>query len=242
MLQKLKVAAFAALMTVMAAPAIAQPQMEGRPPPIEGTLLSVSAEGSSEAAPDMGTISLGVTTDGSTAQAALTANSQRMNALMQALRRAGVAERDIQTSNVSVNPQYAYEEGRPPRVTGYQASNTVTAKVRNLPNLGRVIDAAVTAGGNTVNGISFSHQDPEAQLDAARRDAVTAARHRAELYAQAFGLRVHRVIAISEGGGYSPPIPIMVTASRMAEAAPPPPIAPGEIETRVSISVTYELR
>lgn len=242
MLQNLKVAAFAALMTALAAPALAQPVMDGRPMAIEGTLLSVSAEGTSEAAPDMGTISLGVTTDGATAQAALTANSQRMNALMQSLRRAGLADRDIQTSNVSVNPQYAYEEGRPPRVTGYQASNQVTARVRNLSNLGRVIDAAVSAGGNTVNGISFSHQDPDAQLDAARRDAVAAARRRADLYAQAFGMRVHRVISISEGGGYSPPMPIMVTASRMAEAAPPPPIAPGEIETRVSINVMYELR
>lgn len=241
MLQHLKFAAFAALVSAMAAPALAQP-MEGRQPPIEGTLLSVSAEGTSEAAPDMGTISLGVTTDGATAQAALAANSQSMNGLMQALRRAGVADRDIQTSNVSVNPQYAYEEGRAPRLTGYQASNQVSARVRNLANLGRVIDASVSAGGNTVNGVTFSHQDPDAQLDAARRDAAATARRRADLYAQAFGMRVHRVIAISEGGGYTPPMPIMLTASRMAEAAPPPPIAPGEIETRVTLSVTYELR
>lgn len=239
-MQMLKFAAVAAFLAAFTAPAIAQtgPQM----PAIEGTVLSVSAEGLSEAAPDMGTVSLGVMTEGATAQAALSANSQRMNNLMQALRRAGVAERDVQTSNVSVNPQYAYEEGRAPRLTGYQANNQVSARVRNLSNLGRVIDAAVSAGGNTVNGVSFSHQNPDAQLDAARRDAAAAARRRADLYAQAFGMRVHRVIAISEGGGYSPPMPIMVTASRLAEAAPPPPIAPGEIETRVTLSVTYELR
>lgn len=240
-MQKLKFAAVAAFMAAFAGPALAQtggPQM----PPIEGTLLSVSAEGLSESAPDMGTISLGVIAEGATAQAALAANSQRMNALMQALRRAGLADRDIQTSNVSVNPQYTYEEGHAPRLTGYQANNQVSARVRDLANLGRVIDSAVAAGGNTVNGISFSHQDPDVQLDAARRDAATAARRRADLYAQAFGMRVHRVVAISEGGGYSPPIPLMLTASRMSEAAPPPPIAPGEIETRVSLNVTYELR
>jgi uncharacterized protein YggE len=189
----------------------------------------------------MATINLGVVSEGATAQAALAENSRRMTALTQALRRAGVAERDIQTANVSVNPQYQYRDNEQPRVTGYQASNTVVAQVRNVDNVGRVIDAAVTAGGNTVNGVSFGRQNPDAQLDAARRDAIAEARRRAELYAQGFNLRIHRVVAISEGGGYAPPIPVMMR-SMAAEAAPPPPIAPGEIETRVSVNVTYELR
>lgn len=239
-MHKMKAAAAAlALAAAASAPGVAAAQRFE--PTIEGTLLSIAAEGTSEAAPDMATISLGVTTEAATAQAALSANAQRMNALMQTLRRAGVAERDVQTSNVSVSPQYAYVEGQAPRVTGYQANNQVSARVRNLSNLGRVIDAAVSAGGNTVHGVSFSHQNPDAQLDAARRDAAAEARRRADLYAAAFGLRVHRVISISEGGGYTPPMPVMMERMAAMDAAPTP-IAPGEIETRANVSVTYELR
>jgi uncharacterized protein YggE len=237
----IKAAAAFAVMATFAAPqpAVAQErpaQMLG----VEGTLLSVSAEGASEARPDLATLSLGVTTEAQTAQAALADNARRMSALTAALRRAGVAERDIQTSNVSVFPQQQYRENQPPLITGYQANNTVTAKIRNIDNTGRVIDAAVAAGGNTVHGVSFSHADPDAQLDVARRAAVAEARRRAELYADALGMRVHRIVAVQEGGGYAPPMPITVTASRMAEAATP--ISPGEIETRASVNVTFELR
>jgi uncharacterized protein YggE len=244
-MQLMKAAAVATLLAASAAPLASAPTVTAQPgmQMIEGTLLTISAEGKTESAPDMATVNLGVTTEGQTAAAALAANAQHMSALTQALRRAGVAERDIQTANVSVNPQYAYGENTPPRLTGYQASNTVNARVRNVANVGRVIDAAVGAGGNTVNGVSFSHQDPDAQLDAARRDASTEARRRADLYAQSFGLRVHRIIAISESGGYAPPMPypVMMQARMSADAAPTP-IAPGEVETRVNLSVTYELR
>ncbi|MGE0742585.1 MAG: SIMPL domain-containing protein [Hyphomonadaceae bacterium] len=234
-------AAFAVIATMgMPMTAVAQDTPAQHAHGVEGTLLSVSAEGMSEARPDLATINLGVTTEGDTAQAALAANAQRMNALTQALRRAGVAERDIQTSNVSVYPQQVYGEGQAPRITGYQANNSVTAKVRNIDNTGRVIDAAVSAGGNTVNGVSFSHADPDAQLDVARRNAIAEARRRAELYADALGLRVHRIVAVSEGGGYAPPIPVMV--ERMAAQDAATPISPGQIETRVTVSVTFELR
>jgi uncharacterized protein YggE len=235
-------AAAASLLVAAAAaapPATAQPRPEQTT--VQGAMLTINASGTSEAAPDMATISLGVITDGPTAAAALAENSRRMNALMQALRRAGLAERDIQTAYVSVNPQYQYRDNLPPIVTGYQASNTVTAKVRNVDNVGRAIDAAVGAGGNTVNGISFSHQDPDAQLDIARRDAVAEARRRADLYAEALGMRVARVIAISEGGGYAPPIPMPVEARMVADGGATP-VAPGQIETRVDVNITFELR
>jgi len=239
----IKAAAAFAIMATVAVPnaAVAQTAPAEQS---QGTMLSVSADGSSEARPDLATLSLGVTTEGQTAQAALQENSRRMAALTQALRRAGVAERDIQTSNVSVYPQQQYREGQEPLITGYQANNTVTAKVRNINNTGRVIDAAVAAGGNTINGVTFSHADPEAQLDIARRDAIGEARRRADLYANALGMRVHRVVAVSEGGGYSPPIPYPMAArmDAVSPASPPPPIAPGEIETRVSVGVTFELR
>jgi uncharacterized protein len=238
----IKAAAAFAIMASVAVPngALAQTGTE-HAQAAQGTLLSVSADGSSEARPDLATLNLGVTTEGQTAQAALQENSRRMTALTQALRRAGVAERDIQTSNVSVYPQQQYREGQEPLITGYQANNTVTAKVRNIDNTGRVIDAAVGAGGNNVNGVSFSYQDPDAQLNAARRDAISNARERAELYADALGLRVHRVVAVSEGGGFRPPI-VPMAMERMAAADASTPIAPGEIETQVQVSVTFELR
>lgn len=238
-MQLIKAAAVFAVIAAAAAPptAIAQTSEQAA---AQGTLLSISAEGSSEARPDLATINLGVTTEGRTAQAALQENARRMTALTQALRRAGIAERDIQTANISVYPQQQYREGQEPLITGYQANNTLTARVRNIDNTGRVIDAAVAAGGNTVNGVSFSHADPEAQLDIARRDAIAEARRRAQLYADALGMRVHRIVAVSEGGGYAPPIPMPL--ARMEADAASTPVAPGEIETRISVNVTFELR
>ena len=117
----------------------------------------------------------------------------------------------------------------------------MTAKVRTIANTGRVIDAAVAAGGNTVNGVFFSYQDDEAQLDAARRDAIAEARRRADLYANALNMHVVRVVAVSEGGGYAPPIPMPMMERAMA-AQDSTPISPGQIETHVSVNMTFELR
>lgn len=235
-------AAFAVMATVAAPMASAQ-EAQVAVPAVQGTLLSVSAEGLSEGRPDMAIINLGVTTEGQTAAAALAENARRMTALNAALRRAGVAERDIQTSNVSVYPQQQYVEGQQPRITGYQANNSVTAKVRRIDTTGRVVDAAVAAGGNTVNGVSFTYQDVDAQMDAARRDAIAKARARAELYANALGMRVARIVAVNEGGGYSPPYPVPMMAERMAAGdAASTPISPGQVETRVNVNVTFELR
>jgi uncharacterized protein YggE len=244
-MQLIRAAAAAAMLAATAAPTVAAAQdAQVAVPPVQGTLLTVSAEGKVEGRPDMATINLGVTTEAQTAAAALAENARRMTALTAALRRAGVAERDIQTSNVSVNPQQQYRENEPPLTTGYQANNTVTAKVRNIDNTGRVIDASVGAGGNTVNGVYFSYQDPDAQMDLARRAAIENARHRAELYASALGQRVVRVVAVSESGGSQPPWPMPMMARMEAQdAAPPPtPVSPGQIETSINVNVTFELR
>jgi uncharacterized protein YggE len=239
-------AAALAAASMSAAPAVAQQTAPGAPARphmmmLEGALLSVSAEGEVEAAPDLANINLGVVTEGQTAQAAMQANAQRMNSLAQTLRRAGVAERDVQTANISVNPQYVYGEGVPPRITGYQASNNVIVRVRQLPNLGRIMDAAVAAGGNTVNGVSFAFAEPEPKLDQARTQAVQRARQRAELYARAAGMQVSRIISISEGGAMPPPMPMLAMARMAAEAAPTP-VAPGEVRMTVNVNVVFELR
>lgn len=210
-----------------------------------GTVLNVTASGVSLAPPDMATVSLGVTTQGRTAAEAVSENAQRMTALLRSLRGSGLAERDIQTSYVRVNPRYQYREGYEPLIVGYDANNAVRAQVRDLERTGRVVDAAVAAGGNTIQGIGFSHQEPEVQLDIARREAISMARQRAELYAEASGLRVRRMISISEAGASAPSFneEIVVTASRrVASYEAPTPVAPGELETRANVSVSFELR
>jgi uncharacterized protein len=239
------VLAAACLVAPLTVPAEAQSHRQ-EAPVIEGTILTLSAEGSVTAAPDMAVVNLGVMTEGATAEAAMRANSQRMTALVQVLRRAGIAERDIQTSGLSVSPQYVYHNNEAPRISGYHANNQVTVRVRDLDSLGRVLDQAIAAGGNTLNGVSFGLQDPDTAMNGARQDAVREALARAQLYASAAGLRVHRIISISEGGGYAPPpyypMPMAARMEGADMAAPPPPVAPGELETRVNLSFVIELR
>lgn len=229
----LSAAALAAQAQPAAAPAIAA----------QATTLNLSAYGEVRTAPDMATINLGVTTTGATAQEASSANAQRMNQVIAALRKAGVAERDIQTSGLNLNAQYAYEQNQPPRLTGYQASNQVTIRVMDLARLGQAIDAAVSSGANQMNGIGFALRDPAAAENEARRRAVRALQSKADLYAQATGLRLGRLVNLSEGGGYAPPPPMPMPVARMAafEKADSTPVSPGEIEVRIDITGVYEL-
>lgn len=211
------------------------------------TRLTVNAEGTSTRTPDMATFSAGVTTQGDTASAALSANSRQMNSAMAALKRAGIAARDIQTSNLSLNPVYSEPARKPDgsydasqrKIVGYEASNTVTVRARKLDAMGQVIDALVAAGANQINGPNFMLSEPQAAQDEARIDAMKSARAQAELYAKAAGLRIVRVISISENGGGSPSPVMFVRKASMMEAAPP--VAAGELETQANVSVQYEL-
>ncbi len=242
-------AAAIALASAFATPALAQVTTPVSTIAPGHTVLTVSAEGSSTAEPDMALFSAGVTTQGDTASAALAENSRRMTQVIAALKRAGIAERDIQTSNLNLSPVYAPPKRLPDgsvedqgqRIIGYQVSNTVSVKQRKLADYGKVIDALVSAGANQVNGPNFMLSQPEAGLNVARTAAVKSARERAQLYAQAAGLRVVGILSINESGGYAPQ-PVMY---RMAmEAAPPPPPSPvmgGELETKVNVTVQFEL-
>ena len=216
----------------------AQPTAEAH---IRATTLSLSAQGEVKAEPDMATITLGVTAEATTAQAAMSANAARMTQVMAALKSAGIAARDIQTSNLSLNARYAYAPNQPPRQTGYQAANDLAVTVRDLTRLGAAVDATVSAGANQVNGISFGLSDSLAAENAARLEAVKALQAKAELYARATGYRIQRIVSLSEGGGYvpGPSMPVMAMASRSAAAATP--TAPGELRVRIEISGLYEL-
>ncbi|HMP62256.1 MAG TPA: SIMPL domain-containing protein [Phenylobacterium sp.] len=207
------------------------------------TTLNLSAMGEVDVAPDMAIISLGVQTEAATAQEAMQANARQMTQVMAALRRAGIAERDIQTSNLNLSAQYDYQQNEPPRLRGYQASNQVTIKVRDLSRLGAAVDATVSAGANQVNGISFGLNDPAAARNAARQAAVADLRAKAELYAQATGYRVGRLVSLSEGASYSPPMPPMpmMAMARAESFKDSTPVSAGEMTVRVDINALYEL-
>ena len=240
----------ATALSLAAVPASAHDVSSG---PILGagsTLLSVSAEGRTTRTPDLATFNAGVTSQGKTAAEALAANSADMNRVIAALKRAGIADRDVQTSNLNLNPIYQPQRPLPdgtyqpvePKIIGYQVSNTVNVRQRDIASFGKVIDTLVSAGANQVNGPSFEMDKPDEALDEARMEAMKMARARAELYARAAGLKVVRILTISESGGYYPPQPrVMYAKAAMDSAAAPTPVAPGEVSLNANVSVTFEL-
>ena len=226
-----------AAFAMTAAPATALAQAA---PASDGTLLSVSSRAEARKAPDIATFSAGVVTQAADGNAALRQNAEQMNRVLAAIKAAGVADKDVQTSGISLNPQYRYEENQPPRITGYQASNTVNVKLREVAKMGKVLDALVASGANQVNGPSFGIDDPEPLYDRARLDALKAARARAETYAGALGVRVRRIVSISEGGA-SMPSPMPRMAMMKAEAYDSTPVAAGESSVSVNLDVVFEL-
>ena len=238
----------ATVLLATAAPAAqAQPAPDGGGSPMvsggmfRASTLSLSAYGEVKAAPDMAGITLGVLTLAPTASAAMSQNAVQMDRIIASLKSAGVAAKDIQTSGLNLNAQYAYEQDKPPRLTGYQAANQVTITVYDLARLGRTLDAVVAAGANQINGISFGLKDPQAAEDAARLKAVQALQSKAQLYAGATSLRLVRLINLSEGSSVSqPPRPMAMYSVRKAETAPTP-VEAGELDVRVDISGLYEL-
>jgi len=252
----------AVLIAAPAAAQVAQPAVVVAP---GDTLLTVNAQGRAFHAPDVALFNAGVATQGKTAAAALGENSRAMTEVIAALKRAGIAERDIQTSNLSINPLYsdpnrdamlaARTTGQPyvppaqpsvPQIIGYQVTNNVSVRQRDLKNFGKVIDTLAAAGANQINGPMFQMDNAEPALNEARLDAVRAARERAELYATATGLRIVRILSISEGGGYYGPPPVAFMAAERGAPPPPPPpppapIQPGELQQTASVTVLYEL-
>ncbi|MBE7219760.1 MAG: SIMPL domain-containing protein [Caulobacteraceae bacterium] len=237
------------LLALVAALAVAAPLAAARAQDATGasearfraTTLDVQAEGVAHVAPDMATVTLGVSSEAPSAAAAQARTAQRMGAVVEALRRQGLSGRDVQTATLSLSAQYAYAEGQAPRLTGYRASNSVTVKVRDLARLPAAVDATTQAGADEVSGIDFGLQDPQAAEDAARRDAVRRLQAQAQLYAAATGLKLARLVNLAETGGYAPqpPRPMMAMAMRAKEASTP--VEAGELDVRVQVRATWEL-
>jgi len=210
---------------------------------IGGTRLDVSATGEVTRVPDVAVIRAGVVSRAATATAAIQDAATRMERVRAALKKANVADRDIQTTNVSLSPEYRYPENQSPQLTGYSASNQVTVRFRDIKASGGILDALVGQGANQISGPNLVVDKPEAALDEARTLAIANGRQRAELYARSLGLRVARVVALSESGGYyapppAPPPPPMMARAEMAQTT----IDPGEQKLQVTVQMTFELQ
>ena len=230
--------ALAAFIAAPASLALAQP-VPPQPPRIV-----VLGEGESAIAPDMALLSLGVMREASTAREALDAANAAMAAVIAAMKASGVADRDLQTSGLQINPRYTYtnkpDGTQEAALVGYQVANTLSVRLRDIEKTGEVIDKAVTLGVNQNTGISFSNEDPSKALMDARRKAVEDAVAKARLLSDAAGVELGRVIEISDQNYAAPPVPMAEKA--YARAADAVPIAAGENAYKVQVTVTFELR
>ncbi len=234
----------ATALTALSAPvAMAQAPMEGGMHMMQAApSLNLSAYGEVRTAPDMATISFGVVTEASTAAEAMSANAVRMTQVMAALRRAGIAERDVQTSGLNLSAQYDYVQNEPPRLRGYQANNRVTVIINDLTRVGTTADAVVAAGVNQIDGIGFGLKDATAAENQARLIAVRNLQAKAALYAQALGVQLGGIRTLSEGGGYSQPSPQpMFARAEMEMDSAQTPVAAGQLTVRIDVTGVYDL-
>jgi uncharacterized protein len=225
---------------ILAFPAMAEAQ-NATQPVINGTRLEISVRGEVKRIPDVAVISTGVITQSADAATVMRDNAARMARVLAALKRAGVADKDVTTSAVNLSPQYRYNNNQPPVITGYQANNQVTVRFRDITRSGAILDALVKEGSNEINGPSLTIDKPEAALDEARIAAITAGRARAEVYASAAGMKIKRIVSISENEGMSVvPRPMMTMMAKSAEADTV--IMPGEQALGMTVTMVFELQ
>ena len=206
----------------------------------------VTGQGEMAVAPDMAIVSLAVMREAETAREALDQNNAAMAAVIAAMKEAGIEPRDLQTSGLQINPRYVYPQNgneEQPRIVAYQATNTLTARVRDIAKVGEVIDRAVTLGVNQGGSITFTNDDPSAARTEARRRAVEDAVARAKTLAEAAGVSLGPIIEISEQSYTQPPMPIAAgRAYRMEASADAVPVEAGENVYRIQVNATFELK
>jgi len=198
-------------------------------------LVTVTGEATVAVAPDSAMIRIGVSSQDKTAREASDANARQMTAVLAAIKSNNIADRDIQTSRLSLQPQYDPNKSGTARLTGFQATNQVTVRIRDIGNLAAVLDSAISAGANEMSGIEFIVSEQSKLLDRARDDAIADAHRKAELYAKAAGSKLGHVIAISEEGSAPPPRPMQALRAGAV------PISPGEQTLRAAVTVSFEL-
>ena len=211
--------------------------------------MQITGHGEVVAAPDTAYVTSGVTSQGTTAKEALDANNADMAALIETLKAAGIDSVDIQTSGFSVSPNYVYSDARdangyqlPPKIVGYTVTNGVTVHIRDLADLGAVLDQAVTVGANTISGVTFAVEDPAELYNQARKLAFADALAKGELYAEAAGTELGALALISEQTGYNAPQPYMFKAeAAMAVDRAVVPVEVGQLTFSIDVNVNWDL-
>jgi uncharacterized protein len=207
-------------------------------------LISLTGHGEIRAVPDMAVINMGVVSSAETARAALDANTKAMTELMANLKAANIDDKDVTTSNFSVNPRMDYGQngGQVPKLVGYDVTNALTVIVHKIDGLGALLDKAVTSGSNQINGISFSVSNPDAAMDEARKLAVKDATHKAQIYAGAASINLGSIMSLSESGGVAEPQVMFSRAKAMAADSAPVPIAQGSQVIAVDVNISWEIK
>jgi uncharacterized protein len=210
------------------------------------SIINVSATGEASVAPDLAYLSLTVMRESATAREALTANNAAMAEVLAAMKAFGIADKDLQTAGFSINPIYVYPRAEdpqtPPKITGYQVSNSLTVKVRDLAKLGEVMDQAVTLGVNSGGNVVFGNDKPEPIIKEARIEAMKDAIDKAKVLVEAGGAKLGKIISINESSNVPMPQPMMMQARAEMDMAPKSvPIAAGENVYSVNVNVSFEI-
>jgi uncharacterized protein YggE len=229
----------------LAAPLAAQaPRPGGDAKDVEFPILTVAGTGQARVAPDEATVRLGVLAQATTAREAQNQVNRSAQGVLDAIRKAGIPPERIQTTGLSLNPQYA--QGRAdqgPRITGYQASNTVTVQVEDLAKVGPVIDAGLTSGANNLDGVDFGLRNDDAARAAALTGAVQSARVKAEALARALKVKLIEIVEVAEGGVSvsPPPSPFRGRVALAAEAMATTPVSAGEVGVEASVTIRWRI-
>lgn len=224
-------------------PALAQENQMTKQP----ARIAVTGEGTMTASPDMAILNLSVLREAKTAREAMTANNEAMAKVLEAMKKAGIEDRDLQTGGINIQPRYVYPDDKnglkEPSITGYTVSNSLTVRVRDLAKVGNVLDESVTLGINQGGDLNFVNDNPAATINEARKRAVTDAIAKAKTLADAAGVGIGRLVEINEQS--RPPMPIARAQFKtMADAAPQGsvPVEAGENSYNVSVNVVFEIK
>jgi uncharacterized protein YggE len=209
--------------------------------------IQVTGEGTADVAPDMAILALTVTREAETARAALDANSAAMNEVLSAMKAEGIESRDLQTSNFSIQPKYFYPPQKPtgtrepPRIVAYTVRNSLSVRVRDISAVGKILDISVTLGVNEGGNIHFTNQDPSEAITRARQEAVKNAMDKARTLAGAAGVKLGKLLEISERSSNPRPAPMARAEMAMVSSAGAVPVASGENAYKVTVNVSYAI-
>ncbi|MFY9819858.1 MAG: SIMPL domain-containing protein [Thermoanaerobaculia bacterium] len=239
----------AAVLVLLALPGAAQaPRPAGDGPPRDPVpTLIVSGSGQARVAPDEAHVRLGVVAQAPTARAVQDQVNRTANAVLDAIRKVGIPADDVQTSGLSLSPLYSQvhqgNESQAPKITGYQANNTVTVRVGDLVKVGPVIDAGLGAGANSLEGVDFGLRNDEAARAQALADAARTARTKADTLAKALGLRLGEILEVAEDGVSisPPPSPRFGMARMEAVSMAPTPVSAGQVGVEASVTLRYRI-